>query len=318
MHDSLLRQLQAVPGLTVETKVPMSEHTSFRIGGPADMLVTPSSVESLAQALKITHEHGERPLIIGKGTNMLVLDGGIRGVVIKPAGGMERVEVDGSRIIADSGVRLASLCRACADEGLAGLEWAAGIPGTVGGAIHMNAGAHGGEIGPLTEWVSVATFAGEIVTYPRDQIHFGYRTSSFQGMDAVIAQACLVLEPSSPAAVHSAMCEIVETRCSKQPVAMPSAGCVFKRPQNDYAGRLLQEVGAKGMSVGGAVVSPKHANFIVNAGSATAQDVLELIALVKAKVFDTFGVDLQTEVCVVGEPLPGQVLPEAHLVSQHV
>ena len=305
MSNNLLADLSRVPDLQVETGVPMSLHTSFGIGGPADILVTPLTPEALAQTLKVLHDAHEKPLILGKGTNMLVLDGGIRGVVLKLAGGLQSVSVEGECVTADSGARLACLCRTCADNGLSGLEWAAGIPGTLGGALNMNAGAHGGEIGQLTQWVTVATADGQLETLQRDQLSFGYRTSCFQRMDAVIARACLQLEHSCPAEVRRNMHEVVQKRCASQPVAMPSAGCVFKRPLNDYAGRLLQEAGAKGMQVGGAVVSPKHANFIVNAGGATAQDVLELIELVQGRVRELFGVDLHTEVCVVGEPLAG-------------
>ncbi len=304
MSNNLLADLQRVPDLQVETGVPMSLHTSFGIGGPADILVTPITAEALAQTLKVLHDAGEKPLVLGKGTNMLVLDGGIRGVVLKLAGGMQSVMIEDDTVTAESGARLACICRTCADNGLSGLEWAAGIPGTLGGALNMNAGANGGEIGQLTEWVTVATYCGELMTLNRDELSFGYRTSIFQTMDAVIARACLKLEHSCAADVRKKMHDVVQLRCEKQPVAMPSAGCVFKRPLNDYAGRLLEEAGAKGMQVGGAVVSPKHANFIVNVGGATAQDVLELIDLVQGRVRELFGVELHTEVCVVGEPLP--------------
>jgi len=318
MSKQLIDTLLHIPDLDVETDVPMSAHTSFGIGGPADALVTPKTSEALAQVMKVLFRAGERPLVIGKGTNMLVLDGGIRETVVKLAGGLDHIEVDGDRIVADSGVRLASLCRACADNGLTGMEWSAGIPGTLGGALHMNAGANGGEIGQFTEWVTIVTLDGELQTLRRDEIGFSYRSSSFQEMDCIIARAGLRLEEATQSEVHEKICGVIESRCQKQPVAMPSAGCVFKRPTNDYAGRLLDEAGAKGMRVGGAVVSHKHANFIVNDGDATAQDVLELIGLVRGKVKDLFGVELATEVCVVGEPLDTAASVEASLVSEAV
>jgi UDP-N-acetylmuramate dehydrogenase len=302
---TLLDQLREISDLSVETCVPMAAHTSFGIGGPADILVTPHTMEALAAAVRTCYEAGVPPTVIGNGTNLLVLDGGIRGVVLKVANGLSRTRVEGDLIVAESGVRVASLCRICADEGLGGLEWAAGIPGTLGGALVMNAGAWGGEIGQLVEWVTVATPKGELRRLPREEIKFGYRFSSFQGSPNVIAQAALKLVPSDPATVHSKLCEIIETRCEKQPLAMPSAGSVFKRSGENGAGRLVEGAGCKGMRVGGAVVSEKHANFIVNEGNATARDVLELIHRVQVKVKDQFGVDLIPEICVVGEPLDG-------------
>ena len=301
----MLQSLQQVPDLDVDTDVPMSAHTSFGIGGPADILVTPHSVNALAQAVKTVYDAGQKPLIMGNGTNMLALDGGVRGVIIKVANGLSHVEVEDDLIIAEGGVRMASLCRTCADYGLASLEWAAGIPGTLGGALTMNAGANGGEIGRLTEWVKVITPQGDIETLDGDRLSFDYRWSCFQEMDAVIAQAGLRLQKCDPGTVRDDMRAVLEARCQKQPVTMPSAGCVFKRPDDDFAGRLLDEAGAKGMRVGDAVVSSKHANFIVNEGNATARDVLALIDEVKTKVKAAFDVDLVVEVCIVGEHLPG-------------
>ena len=301
----MLQSLQQVPDLDVDTDVPMSAHTSFGIGGPADILVTPHSVNALAQAVKTVYDAGQKPLIMGNGTNMLALDGGVRGVIIKVANGLSHVEVEDDLIVAEGGVRMASLCRTCADHGLASLEWAAGIPGTLGGALTMNAGANGGEIGRLTEWVKVITPQGDIETLDGDRLSFDYRWSCFQEMDAVIAQAGLRLQKCDPGTVRDDMRAVLEARCQKQPVTMPSAGCVFKRPDDDFAGRLLDEAGAKGMRVGDAVVSSKHANFIVNEGNATARDVLALIDEVKTKVKAAFDVDLVVEVCIVGEHLPG-------------
>jgi UDP-N-acetylmuramate dehydrogenase len=302
IHMDLIDSLEQVADLDVDTNVPMSEHTSFRIGGPADLLVVPHTMEALASAVRLFREAGQKPVVIGNGTNLLVLDGGIRGVVVKIANGMSRVTVEDDLIIAESGVRMASLCSTCAHHGLGGLEWAAGIPGTLGGALMMNAGAHGGEIGPLTEWVKTVLPTGEFRTLQRQELTFGYRMSCFQGSPEVIVQAALRLVKDDPAVVHAKLCDIIETRCEKQPVAMPSAGCVFKRSPGEGAGRLVDWAGCKGMRVGGAVVSEKHANFIVNEGSATAADVLKLIEVVRAKVKERFDVDLKTEICILGEP----------------
>lgn len=298
-----LQTLQQIPDLSVQSAVPMSGHTSFGIGGPADILVVPHTVAGLAEAIRTLYDLGQHPTVIGNGTNMLVLDGGIRGVVVKIANGMSAVRIEGDRVVAESGVRVASLCRTCADHGLGGLEWAAGIPGTLGGALTMNAGANGGEIGQFTEWVRYITPDGRLETRWSQEGDFGYRSSYFQGKDLVIAQAGLRLLPGEPAELREKMCGVLENRCQKQPVAMRSAGCVFKRPEGDYAGRLLEEAGAKGMRVGDALVSPKHANFIVNEGNATADDVLTLIEMVRQRVRDKFGVDLVPEICVMGEPI---------------
>jgi UDP-N-acetylmuramate dehydrogenase len=298
----ILECLEQITGLDVRTDVPMSEHTSFGIGGPADILAIPHTVGALAKTIDVVRGAGQTPTIIGNGTNLLVLDGGIRGTVIKIANGLSRVSVEGDVITAEGGVRMASLCRTCAEEGLGGMEWAAGIPGTLGGALTMNAGANGGEIAPLVEWVRVVTPLGALKTLDRSQLRFGYRSSCFQDGDDVIAEAALRLEKTDPATVLARMCEIIETRCEKQPLAMPSAGCVFKRSSIDAAGRLVDAAGGKGMRVGGAVVSEKHANFILNEGDATAADVLELIARIRARVKEEFDVDLNTEICIIGEP----------------
>lgn len=299
----ILQSLRQIPDLDVETDVPMSAHTSFAIGGPADILVVPHTIAGLVGAIEATSDGGQTPTIIGNGTNTLVLDGGIRGVVIKIANGLSRVEVDDDVIVAESGARVACLCRVCADRGLGGMEWAAGIPGALGGALTMNAGANGGEVGQFVQWVKAITPTGQIKTLHRDELSFGYRDSCFRESDLIIAQAALRLIKSNPATVWSDMLDTLKCRSDKQPVTMRSAGCVFKRPPNDFAGRLLDEAGAKGMRVGDAVVSTKHANFIVNAGNATARDVLELVDRVKARVKVAFGVDLIVEICIIGEPL---------------
>jgi len=318
MLEYMKHTLSRVPDLDVQTDVPMSAHTSFGIGGPADMLVTPRTIDALAQVMRVTHEAGVRPLIIGNGTNMLVLDAGVRGVVVKLADGLNHIEARQDGLTVDGGVGLASLCSACAENGFGDMEWAAGIPGTAGGALTMNAGANGGEIGQFAQWVTIVTLQGERRTLQRDEMTFGYRTSSFQRMDCVIARAALRLPKADPAQIREKMCAVLEARCSKHPVAMPSAGCVFKRPLNDYAGRLLEEVGAKGMRIGGAIVSSKHANFIVNDGGATAEDVLQLIEIVRDRVREMFDVDLTTEICIVGEPSPSRPQESPTTVASHV
>ena len=299
--DELVAKLGAIADNWVSLDAAMSEQTSFGIGGTADIFVEPGSVVGLAASVRLAHEAGVKPVFIGAGTNVLVRDGGIRGVVIKVGPRLDRVTVDGTRLTAEAGVRLATLCRESASHGLAGLEFAAGIPGCVGGAIVMNAGAHGGEMGQVTRWVRVVQPDGSLRLVQGDELTFGYRTSSLQGTDLCIAEAGFELRRADPEQIHLALCETIERRCIKQPVSHSSAGSVFKRPEGDYAGRLVEEAGAKGMRVGGAAISEKHANFIITDRSARAADVLELIEAVRAKVHDRSGVWLQPEVHVIGE-----------------
>jgi len=293
-------ELRAIPGNEVALDAPMSEHTSFRIGGKADILVQPHTIEALAATMECAHRAGVSPVFLGGGTNVLVRDGGIRGVVVKIATNLSRVIVDGDAVRAEAGTRLASLCRESIEHGLSGLEFTAGIPGCVGGAVIMNAGTNMGDIGRVIRSVRVVEPDGSLVDIPREKLEFGYRSSSLQGSGRCVAEACFQLQKASPEDVHLALCEAIERRCGRQPLSHPSAGSVFKRPDGDYAGRLVEEAGAKGMRVGGAMISEKHANFIINRESATATDVLALIEAVRVRVHDQSGVWLQPEVCVLG------------------
>ena len=299
--EHLAEQLAAVPDAEVRMREPLARYTSFGVGGPADVLVMPGSAKALQQVMRIVCDTGARPLVLGNGTNLIVRDGGMRGVVVLTARGLTGLTVQGTDIITESGRALASLCCTCAQRGLAGMEFAAGIPGTLGGALIMNAGANGGEIGSVTRWVEVVEPDGSVTRYEPEQLQFGYRESALKGLDGAVLRACLGLAPGDPDQVHDALCEAMALRCARQPVALASAGSIFKRPEGDYAGRLLEEAGAKGMCVGGAAVSEKHANFIVNRGGATARDVLSLIEALRQLVYDRSGVMLEPEVCVVGE-----------------
>ncbi len=295
------QELAQMPGLAAHPNEPMSRHTSFGIGGPADVLVIPEDTAALTGLVRRLAEGEVEALYIGNGTNLLVRDGGIRGVVAKIAGALMGIERAGNRLTVGAGESLAAVCHWAAQQGLSGLEFAAGIPGTVGGAIVMNAGANGGEIAKVIEWVETVTAAGEIERHQRAELDFDYRCSQFQAGVCVIARAALGLTPSTPSQVHQTLYAAVEERCRRQPVSEWSAGCIFKHPPGDNAGRLLEETRTKGMSVGGAMVSPKHANFIINTGGATAADVLALIAQVQDKVAEKFGVRLATEICICGE-----------------
>ncbi len=295
------QQLRADSGLTVLLDAPMAEHTSFGIGGPADVLVIPHSLSAALRALRILHRFALAPVFLGNGTNVLVSDAGVRGIVLKAAGGLTDLSLQGESLTVCSGASLAAICHLAADTGLSGLEFAAGIPGSVGGAVIMNAGAHGGEMAQVLTWVEVATPAGDLLRLTPEEAGFSYRQSALRERGQFVARVGIRLVPAEPAAVHSRMCEIIQERCAKQPVASRSAGCIFKRPPGDYAGRLIEAVAGKGLRVGDAEVSPKHANFVVNRGHARARDVLELIRLVQQKVHDEFGVDLETEICLLGE-----------------
>jgi UDP-N-acetylmuramate dehydrogenase len=301
LSHCLVRELRRIPGLELKEDEPLSRHTSFGIGGPADLLAIPSTPEALCRTLAATAEEGIEPLVLGNGTNLIVRDGGIRGVVVRVAGEMSSVEFDATCVTVEAGASLAAACLQCAHRGLSGLEFAAGIPGTIGGALIMNAGAYGGEIGDITRWVEVANRRGEIERIDSSDLSFGYRRSALRESGHVVVRASLDLSEGSPSEIHSRLCDTMETRCSKQPVSRPSAGSIFKRPEGDYAGRLLEAAGAKGMRVGNAAVSTKHANFVVNLGGATAADVIGLVEAARKLVHERFGVMLEPEVCVAGE-----------------
>ncbi len=297
----IYRELVQIPGLTVGRDEPMARHTSFGLGGPADMLVIPEDVSALSRLVRRLADVEVETLYIGNGTNLLVRDGGIRGVVVKIAGALMGITPDEHRLVSGAGESLAAICHYAAQRGLSGLEFAAGIPGTVGGAIVMNAGANGGEMAQVLDWVEAVNPTGQVEHHPRAELDFDYRRSQFQGGRWVVTRVAVALSPAAPNQVRYRMYEAVEERCQRQPVSECSAGCIFKHPPGDYAGRLLEETETKGMRVGGAMISPKHANFIVNTGEATAADVLELIRHVQEKVEEKFGVRLDTEICICGE-----------------
>ncbi len=300
---NLYQQLAQMSGLEVRQDEPMARHTSFGIGGLADILVIPQDTASLVEVVRTLATAGTKPFYIGNGTNLLVRDGGIRGVVVKIAGALTGIEHDDNHLISAAGESLAAVCHHAAQQGLSGLEFAAGIPGSVGGAIVMNAGANGGEIAQVLEWVEAINAGNEVNRYQRSELDFGYRRSQFQTGRWVITRAAFALSPATPNQVRQSMYEAVEKRCQRQPVSDRSAGCIFKHPPGDYAGKLLEETDTKGMRVGGAMISPKHANFITNTGRATAADVLELIRQVQDKVEAKFGVRLATEICICGEDM---------------
>ena len=289
-------------GCSCAPQEPMCLHTTFRIGGPADRLLTVERVSQLGELLKILHGEEIPFLVLGKGSNLLVSDKGIRGVVLLLAGEFKKVELLGNgRLRAGAGASLASVCAFARDQGLSGLEFAWGIPGSVGGAVTMDAGAYGGEMRDVVERVCHLTEEGTLSSAAGEELGFSYRKSRYTGGREVIAWADYKLQPGDPTQIGSQMEELMARRKAKQPYDMPSAGSVFKRPEGAYAAALIEECGLKGRRVGGAQVSEKHAGFIVNTGGATCGDVLALIGQIQQEVWEKKGISLETEVRVLGE-----------------
>lgn len=281
---------------------PMKLHTTFKIGGPADCLIFPASMEETEKVLALVNEYKLPLTILGNGSNVLVQDKGIRGVVVKFARPMAKIRHEGTRIIAGAGALLKDVSEAAAQSSLTGLEFACGIPGSIGGAIFMNAGAYDGEMKNVADTVRTVDREGRIHTYSRDELDLGYRHSRFQDNGEAIVEVELRLEPGDSKAIRAKMDDFTQRRESKQPLEMPSAGSTFKRPKGYFAGTLIQETGLKGLQVGGAQVSTKHAGFVVNAtGNATAADVRGLIHEVQQRVYQKHGVMLHPEVRIIGD-----------------
>lgn len=279
----------------------MRNHTTWRIGGPAELLMQPESVEELRQALQEAKERQKPFYIIGSGSNLLVADEGLTGTVIKLGGSLRGLQVAGRTIIAEAGVPLPFLARKAAEYGLSGLEFAAGIPGTIGGAVVMNAGAYQSRMSDIVTEVTCCNVAGELLTLPAVQCGFSYRNSRFkQQRDLVIISVKMELKMGKKEEILAQMQKNTTARSAKQPVEYPSAGSIFKNPPQDAAGRLVELVGAKGWRQGDAMVSEKHSNFIINTGAATCEDVLQLIKKVKQAVWDKTGVLLEEEILLLG------------------
>lgn len=278
---------------------PMSRHTTFKIGGPADIFIAPKDVHSLEQICNFCEKANFPKFILGNGSNLLVSDKGIRGAVIYTGklGGITR---DGNKIICGAGVKLKAVCDFARDAGLAGLEFAYGIPGSVGGAVYMNAGAYGGEMKDVVSKVYCNDGANS-GSFKPDELDFGYRHSVFSGTNKVVTQVEFTLQTGDKNEITKKMKELMERRKTKQPLEWPSAGSVFKRPVGNFAGTLIEKSGLKGTKVGGAMVSEKHAGFIVNAGGATCKDVLDLIEKVREEVFKQTGIMLEREIRTAGE-----------------
>ncbi|MBU1356150.1 MAG: UDP-N-acetylmuramate dehydrogenase [Candidatus Edwardsbacteria bacterium] len=299
--SNILKQLAAKAKGQCRFSEPMSRHTSFRIGGPADLLVIPADEADLQNLLAGIHKSRIPYMVLGNGTNLLVLDGGIRGVVIKMTAGFRQADRKENTLKVGAGYALPRLVEGSAEMSLAGLEWGVGIPGSVGGALLMNAGAYGGQMSDIVKKVWGYTQSGDRLTLRAAQINFGYRHSEYpEGF--VIAGTELEMQQGRRNRIKSAMEQWMSKRQRNQPLSLPSAGCIFKNPTNDSARRLIGVAGLKGKKIGGAKVSSKHANFIINNGGARAADVLKLIGIIKERTYKTIGIELVPEVKTVGEP----------------
>jgi len=279
----------------------MNLHTTFRIGGPADLFVTPESIQAAADTIRVCKEQKMPYAIIGNGSNLLVADEGYRGVIIQIARNLNQISVNKEELRAQAGAMLSVIAKTALAEGLTGLEFASGIPGTLGGAVIMNAGAYGGEMKDVLKAVTVLTAEGEIRTVPADKLELGYRTSLAAKNGWIILEAVMKLNKGDTDAIRSRMEELKVQRVTKQPLELPSAGSTFKRPEGYFAGKLIMDAGLRGFSVGGAQVSEKHCGFVVNRGGATADDVRALIRAVQKKVFENSGVMLEPEVKFLGD-----------------
>lgn len=280
---------------------PMSSHTTFKVGGPADFFVKPETTEQLTDVIRFCREQELSYFILGNGSNLLVSDRGYRGVIINIADNMAAVSVDDAYIRAQAGAMLTRVSRLAGENGLSGLEFASGIPGTIGGAVCMNAGAYGGEMKEIVCRVHAVDEDGELYSFENDDMDFSYRHSIIEDRELIVVGTELKLEHGDRKAIDERVRELGAARREKQPLEFPSAGSTFKRPEGYFAGKLIMDAGLRGYAVGGAQVSEKHCGFVVNRGGATACDVMTLIRDVQHRVMDKFGVMLETEVRLLGE-----------------
>ncbi|GKX30428.1 UDP-N-acetylenolpyruvoylglucosamine reductase [Vallitalea longa] len=279
----------------------MSKHTTFKVGGSVDIFISPSNTKELTHAIKICKTFEIPYYVIGNGSNILVKDNGFRGVIIQIYKNFDNVTVDDETITAHAGVLLSKLSKIIADESLEGFEFASGIPGTLGGAVYMNAGAYGGDISKVIVSADVIDEQGNIVTLSKEQLELGYRTSIIQKNNYIILSAVLKCRKGNKEKIREVINDLNNRRKQKQPLEFPSAGSTFKRPEGYFAGKLIMDSGLKGYQIGNAQVSEKHCGFIINKGNATAEDIINLIGHVRKVVNDKYNVSLETEVRIIGE-----------------
>lgn len=300
--DDIRKELgERIPGVCIEENVPMAQYTSFRAGGKARMMVVPADAEQLRAVLGVLAGSGVEYMVLGNGTNILVKDSGYDGIIVKIGSGFDYVRQEGCRLVCGSGTRMSVAAKAALEGGLSGFEFASGIPGFTGGAVFMNAGAYGGEMKDILRRAKIVSKDGSREFYmTADELEMGYRHTKLHDTGDIVTEVEFVLEEGNRTQIKAKMSELMEKRNSKQPVNFPSAGSFFKRPEGYFAGKLIQDAGLKGLSVGGAQVSELHSGFIINRGGATATDILQLMEMIQARVFDEFGVRLETEVRIIG------------------
>ena len=287
------------PGMEVRRQEPMAEHTTFRVGGPAALLCLPANEREVRLLLRAAGEAGVTPFFLGNGSNLLVADEGVDRLLVKLSGEFTQVRQEREELVGGGGVLLSRLSSAAQELGLTGLEFASGIPGTVGGALTMNAGAYGGEMAQVVSWVKVIDLTGKIDVLPVEDCQLSYRHSGFEDGKRLILEAGFRLKEGERETIRAAMADLAQRRREKQPLEYPSAGSTFKRPPGHFAAALIDQCGLKGCTVGGAQVSEKHTGFIINRGNATCGDVLALTEKVKRRVLDQTGVPLELEIRVL-------------------
>lgn len=299
--QQVITDLQAAQLGKVLINEPLAEYTTWKIGGPADILLIPNGKEELLETLKIIHRHQVPWLPIGRGSNLLVSDKGFRGVVIKLGAGIEGLHFENDLIYVGGAYSFIKLSVMAGKKGLTGLEFAGGIPGSVGGAVYMNAGAHGSDVSQILLSAEIVLETGELVHWEAEELQFAYRYSKLHKVPGIVTEATFKLEQGDRMEIAAAMASFKDRRLKTQPLQLACAGSVFRNPEGHHAAKLIEQAGLKGMQCGGAEVSMQHANFIVNTGQATAGDVLTLINKIQEMVYKTFEVKLVTEVLMVGE-----------------
>ncbi|MCM3587096.1 UDP-N-acetylmuramate dehydrogenase [Mesobacillus maritimus] len=297
----LAMQLQQLNIGTVRENEPLASHTTIKIGGPADLFIEPSSIENLEKAMTVIREAGVKWTAIGRGSNLLVSDKGIEGVVIKLGSGLDHVEVNETKVKVGAGTSVVALAMTLSRKGLSGLEFASGIPGSVGGAVYMNAGAHGSDVSRILEKAHILFEDGTMEWLSLEDMKFSYRTSVLQKeRPGIVLEAIFKLQEGDPENIKAVIKKNKDYRKDTQPWSSPCAGSIFRNPLPNYAGQLVEKAGLKGYSIGGAQISEMHGNFIVNAGNAKAEDVLALIEFVKDKIWELYEVRMETEVEIIG------------------
>ncbi|WP_057766625.1 UDP-N-acetylmuramate dehydrogenase [Cytobacillus praedii] len=299
--NEFISKLQELNIGIVKENEPLANHTTMKIGGPADIFIEPSSIENMIKTMELINEYKVNWTSIGRGSNLLVSDLGIEGAVIKLGRGMSKLEINGTEVTAGGGYSLVSLSTQLSRQGLSGLEFASGIPGSVGGAVFMNAGAHGSDISKILTKALILFESGKVEWLSNKELMFSYRTSVLQKeRPGVVLEAVFQLQSGDKDIIFSEMQKNKEYRKETQPWNFPCAGSIFRNPLPHYAGKLVQDAGLKGHSIGGAKISDMHGNFIVNTGTATAQDVLSLISFIKGKIYELYQIEMHTEVEIIG------------------